>query len=169
MVLLKSVVEIPARPMPHVVAEFDSDRSGIGIMAISGDPARSDAGHRLGRSKECPGGRKVTMSAQHDVHQGAITINRPIEIAPSAPHPDIRLIKVPAGADLHRNARPAGLRNSLRGRSRHKQYVSATRRGHRFLRHARIAMRIMQVARSAKFNQRAAPQMARDVTEPEDW
>src|SRR5271166_3210379 len=97
MVLLKSVVQISARPMPHIFAELGSDRSGIGIMAISGDPIRRDAGHRLGRSKECPGGSKVTMLAQHDVNQGAI--DRAIEIPPSAPHPDIHLVDVPAGAN----------------------------------------------------------------------
>ena len=37
------------------------------------------------------------------------------------------------------------LRNFLRSRSRHKQYVSATRRRH-FLQHARIAIGIMQIA-----------------------
>src|ERR1700735_685650 len=99
MVLLKSVVEISARSMPHMFAELGSDRSGIGIMAISGDPIRRDAGHRLGRSKECPGGSKVTMLAEHDVNQGAVAIDRAIEIPPSAPHPDIRLINVPAGAN----------------------------------------------------------------------
>src|SRR5580692_10860781 len=100
MVLLKSVVEISARPMPHMFAEVGSDRSGIGIMAISGDPIRRDASHRLGRSKECPGGSKVTMLAQHDVNQGAVAIDRAIQIPPSAPHPDIRLINVPAGPTL---------------------------------------------------------------------
>src|SRR5271166_1348990 len=98
MVLLKSVVQISARPMPHIFAELGSDRSGIGIMAISGDPIRRDAGHRLGRSKECPGGSKVTMLDQHDVNQGAI--DHAIEIPPSAPHPDIRLVDVPAGPTL---------------------------------------------------------------------
>jgi transposase-like protein len=38
------------------------------------------------------------------------------------------------------------LRNFLRSRSRHNQHVSAIRRRCRFLRHARIAMRIMQAA-----------------------
>ena len=99
MVLLKSVVEISARPMPHPFAEFGSGRSGIGIMAIRGDPIRSDASHRLGRSKECPGGSKVTMLAQHDVNQSAVAINRAIQIPPSAPYPDIRLINVPAWAN----------------------------------------------------------------------
>src|SRR6202034_2551741 len=99
MVLLKSVVEISPRQMPHLFAELGSDSSGIGIMAISGDPIRSDASHRLGQSKECPGSSKVTMLAQPDVNQGAVAINRPIQIPPSAPHPDIRLINVPAGAN----------------------------------------------------------------------
>ena len=99
MVLLKSVVEISARPMPHMLAEFGSDSSGIGIMAIGDDPIRRDAGHRLGRSKECPGSSKLTMLAQPDVNQGAVAIDRAIEIPPSARHPDIHLINVPAGAN----------------------------------------------------------------------
>jgi hypothetical protein len=98
MVLLKSVVEISARPMPHMFAEVGSDSSGIGVMSIGGDPIWSDAGHRLGRSKECPGSSKVTMLAQHDVNQGAVAIDRAIEIPPSAPHPDIRLGSVSLGA-----------------------------------------------------------------------
>jgi hypothetical protein len=74
MVLLKWVVEISARPMPRMFAELGSDSSGIGIMAISGDPIRRDACHRLGRSKECPGGSKVTMLAEHDVNEGAVAL-----------------------------------------------------------------------------------------------
>src|ERR1700729_4006280 len=99
MVLLKSVVEISARSMPHLFAELGSDRSGIGVMPIGGDPIRSDASHRLGQSKECPGSSKFTMLAQPDVNQGAVAINRPIQIPPSAPHPDICLIDVPAWAN----------------------------------------------------------------------
>ena len=38
------------------------------------------------------------------------------------------------------------LRNFLRSRSRHNQYVPSTRRRRRFLHHARIAMGIMQIA-----------------------
>ena len=79
-----SLLLISACSMPHLFAELGSDRSGIGVMPIGGDPIWSDAGHRLGRSKECPGSSEVTMLAQHDVHQGAIAINRPIQIPPSA-------------------------------------------------------------------------------------
>jgi putative transposase len=38
------------------------------------------------------------------------------------------------------------LRNFLRSRSRHNQYVPATRRRRHFLQHARIAIGIMQIA-----------------------
>jgi len=38
------------------------------------------------------------------------------------------------------------LRNFLRSRSRHNQYVSATRRRRRFLHHARIAIGLMEIA-----------------------
>jgi sensor histidine kinase regulating citrate/malate metabolism len=38
------------------------------------------------------------------------------------------------------------LRNFLRNRSRHNQYVSAVRRRRHFLHHARVAMGIMQIA-----------------------
>jgi hypothetical protein len=38
------------------------------------------------------------------------------------------------------------LRTFLRSRSRHNEYVSATRRRRRFLLHARLAMRIMRAA-----------------------
>jgi hypothetical protein len=46
------------------------------------------------------------------------------------------------------------LRNFLRSRSRHNQYVPAARRRRRFLDHARIAIGIMIGA----FKRRAAPQ-----------
>ena len=99
MVLLKSVVEISARSMPHMLAELGPDSARIGIIATSGDPIWSDAGYRLGRSKECPGGSKLSMLAQPDVHQGAVAIDRAIEIPPSATHLHICLINVPAWAN----------------------------------------------------------------------
>jgi hypothetical protein len=99
MVLLKSVVEISARAMSHMFAKLGPDGARIGVMPIGGDPIRRDAGHRLGRSKECPGSSKVTMLAQPDVNQGAVAIDRAIEIPPSATHPDIRLINLPAWAN----------------------------------------------------------------------
>jgi hypothetical protein len=52
MVLFKSLVEIAADPMSHLVAELDSYRSGISAMAVCGDRIGRDAGHRIGRSKK---------------------------------------------------------------------------------------------------------------------
>jgi len=49
MVLLKSVVEVATHSMSHLPAELDPDRSGIGVMAVCGDPCRCDASNRLGR------------------------------------------------------------------------------------------------------------------------
>ena len=80
MVLLKSVVEVITHPMLHLPTELDPDRSGIGVMAVCRDPRRHDAGHHLGRSKKCLGGRQVAMLAQHDVDQGAVAIDRAIQI-----------------------------------------------------------------------------------------
>src|SRR5204863_9873470 len=56
-------------------------------------------GHSLGRSKECLGGRQIAVLAQHDVDQGTVAIDCTIEIPPSAPHSDVRLIDVPAAPD----------------------------------------------------------------------
>ena len=86
MVLLKSVVEIATRPMSHPPAELGPDRSGISVMAVCRDPVRRDTGHRLGGSKERLGGSQIAVLAQHDIDQGAVTIGRPIQIPPLAPH-----------------------------------------------------------------------------------
>jgi hypothetical protein len=82
MILLKSVVGVAARSMSHLSAEHSPDRSGIGVMAVCRDPCRRDAGHRPGRSKECFSGRQVAALAQHDIDQGAVAINRTIQIPP---------------------------------------------------------------------------------------
>jgi hypothetical protein len=112
MVLLKSVVEIATRPMSHLPAEPGLDRSGISVMAVCRDPVRRDAGHRLGRSKECLGGSQVAVLAQHDIDQGAVTIDRPIQIPPLAAHSDVRFIDIPAATDPAFALAPEVLRQS---------------------------------------------------------
>ena len=99
MVLLKSVVEVATHSMSHLPAELGPDRSGICIMAVCGDPCRRDTGHRLGRSKECLGGRQIAVLAQHDVDQGTVAIDRAIQIPPPASHSNVRLIDLPAATD----------------------------------------------------------------------
>jgi hypothetical protein len=78
MVLLKSVIKVATRPVPHMIAELGPNGSGIGVMAVGGDAIRCDASHRLGRSKERLGCRQVAVLAQHDINKRAIAINRAI-------------------------------------------------------------------------------------------
>ncbi len=78
MVLLKSVVKAATRPVPHMFAEFSPDCPGIGVMAVGGDPIQGDISDRLGRSKECLGGSKIAVLAQHGVNKRAIAIDRAI-------------------------------------------------------------------------------------------
>jgi hypothetical protein len=59
-ILLKSVVQIATCPMPHMAAEFCPDCTGIGIVAVRGDPIRGYPGHRLCRSTRHTFGCVVT-------------------------------------------------------------------------------------------------------------
>ena len=43
MVLLKPVVEVATHPVSHAFAAFGPNGSGIGVMAVGGDPIRRDA------------------------------------------------------------------------------------------------------------------------------
>src|SRR5215469_14138583 len=99
MVLLKPVIKVATRPVAYLPAEFSADRCGIRIMAICRDPVRRHTGHRLGGSKARLGSGQVTVLAQYDIDQCAVTINRAIQISPLPANPDVRLIDVPAGTD----------------------------------------------------------------------
>jgi hypothetical protein len=100
--------------MPHALAELCPDCPGIGAVAVRGHLVRGDAGDRLGRAKECFGGGEVAVLAQHDVDQGAITIDRAVEIFPTAVHPDVRLVDVPAPSDFALSSPPEILGQSRR-------------------------------------------------------
>jgi hypothetical protein len=97
-ILLKAIIQITVGPMPHRLAELHPDRPGIGVVAVCCHSVRGDAGDRLGRAKEglCRG--EVAMFAEHYVDQGAIAIDRAIQIHPASVHPDIRLVDVPTPA-----------------------------------------------------------------------
>jgi hypothetical protein len=62
----------------HLPAEFSSDRFGIGIMAICRDAVRRHTSHCRGGSKESLRSGQVTVLAQHDIDQCAVTIYRAI-------------------------------------------------------------------------------------------
>jgi hypothetical protein len=74
-ILLNAIVEVPARPMPHMFAEHDSDRPRIGVETVSRHPVWRHTGDRLCRSKERPGRTQIAMLAEHYVDQDAITID----------------------------------------------------------------------------------------------
>ena len=112
-ILFEAVVQVAAGPMPHAAAELRSDRPWIGIVAVRRDPVRNHT-NRLRRSKEALGCGEVAVLEQHDVDQGAIAIDRTIEISPIAVHPNIRFVDIPATADFALSASPEFLRQSGR-------------------------------------------------------
>ena len=95
MILLEAIVEVAVGPMPHAGAKFAPDRLRIGIVAVRRDPVGDHSGDRLRRSKETLRRGEVTVLAEHDVDQGAVAIDRAIEVLPLAAHPNIRLVDVP--------------------------------------------------------------------------
>ena len=74
------------------------DRPRVSVMAIAGNPIRNRPGHRLRRSKECLGRRQIAALAQHHIHQGTVSIDGPVEIAPAAAGFDVGFIDVPTRA-----------------------------------------------------------------------
>ena len=100
MILLKAIIQVSVCPMPHTLSELCPDCPGIRVVAVRRDPVRGDAGDSLGRSKEGLGRGEVAVLAQHDINQGAIAIDRTIQILPAGVHPDIGLVDVPASADF---------------------------------------------------------------------
>ena len=153
--------------MPHLPAELNPDRSGIGVMAICRDPVRRDAGHHLGRSKECLGGRQIAVLAQHDVDQGTVAIDRAIEIPPLAPHSDVslsrdrlaQLLTKPCGvasvttrtAEIHSFTSPLGYNRSIR-RSERGRFLTTQQR--RFRRTGRAHKDIEPVMTSSSEHER---------------
>jgi hypothetical protein len=100
--------------MPHALAEFCPDRPRVRVVAVRRHSVRGDASGRLGRSKEGLCGGEVAVFAQHHVDQGAIAIDRAVEIFPTAVHPDVRLVDVPAPPDFALSSPPEILGQSRR-------------------------------------------------------
>ena len=83
-ILLQSVVEIAARAMAYVTAQFSSDRPRIAVVSVGRDAGRGDAGDCLGRAEERLGGGHVACLAQHHVYQHTGAIDGAIEVDPAA-------------------------------------------------------------------------------------
>jgi hypothetical protein len=91
-VLLEPVVLVGAGPVHDVAAQRRTDRARVGAVPVRGDAVRDQAGGGLRGAEERLGGRHVPVLAEHGVDQVAMAVDRTIEIAPAAPHFQIRLI-----------------------------------------------------------------------------
>ena len=95
MVLFQSIIQIDIGSVCNRLAELGADRLRVSVMAIAGDPIGDRPGHRLRRPKERLGRGEIAVLAQHHIHQGAVSIDRPIEITPAAADLDVSLVHIP--------------------------------------------------------------------------
>src|SRR5687768_16105253 len=105
-VLLQSIVQVAAGPVPHRSAQLGPDRPGVAVVAVRRHPVRRHPGDRLGGAEERLRRRHVAVLAEHHVHQRAGAVDGTIEIAPAALDLDVGLVDVPAPACLTAPAPP---------------------------------------------------------------
>ena len=113
--------------MVNVRAEFVGDGLGVAGVAVGGDLLGLDLGDRLGGAEERLGRGHVAGFAEVDVDQGAVAVDRPVQIAPFAGDFDVGLVDVPApagfaGAALAQTLTSSGA--SLASQSRTASWVN---------------------------------------------
>src|SRR3954469_339057 len=91
-ILFDHIVFVLAGGVINVRAEFVGNGLGIAGVAVGGDLLGLDLGDRSGRAEERLGGSHVAGFAQVNVDQGAVAVDRPVEIAPFAGDFDVGLI-----------------------------------------------------------------------------
>src|SRR3954447_17223131 len=69
-------------------------------MAIGGDAVRDTASDKPRRAKEVFCCRFVPLLTQQDIDEVSLAIYRAVEIGPASFHFDIRLVDIPARADV---------------------------------------------------------------------
>src|SRR4051812_40419801 len=99
-ILFHHVVFVLTGAVINVRAEFVGDGLGIAGVPVGGDLLGLDLGDRLGGAEERLGGGHIAGLTEIDVDQVAVAIDRPVETAPFAGDLDVRLVDVPAPADL---------------------------------------------------------------------
>src|SRR5919202_5086398 len=97
-ILLQPVVLVGAGSVRDMPAQRRTARTWVGAVPVRGDAVRDYSGGRLGGAEERLGRRHVPVLAEHGVEQVAIAVDRTIQIAPAAPHFQIRLIHKPGTA-----------------------------------------------------------------------
>ena len=80
MVLFQSIVQIGIGSVRNRLAKCGTDRPRVSVVAIAGNPIRNCPGCRFRRPKERLGRGEIASLAQHHIHQGAVSINGPVEI-----------------------------------------------------------------------------------------
>jgi hypothetical protein len=99
MILFNAVVEILAVPLSDIRAKLAANCTRVPVMPVRGYPGLSDASDRFGRSKELLCRGHIASLAQHHVHQSTSTVNRSVQIAPSAVDLNVGFIDIPRVAD----------------------------------------------------------------------
>jgi hypothetical protein len=99
MILLDPIIQVLVAAMFHAFVQFSSDRARITIVTVRRDTRGGDAGHGFGGAKKRLRRLHVAGLAQPDVDKRTETINRAIEVAPSAVHFGVSLVNVPAFSD----------------------------------------------------------------------
>jgi hypothetical protein len=112
MILFEASLEIPVGPMQHAAPELHPDRPGIGVVAVRRDPIGDHASDGLCWLKETIASGQVLT--ENHVDQGAIAIDRAVEVLTTAVYPKIRLVEIPATADFALSASAKFLRQCRR-------------------------------------------------------
>jgi hypothetical protein len=100
MVLFQAIIEVFIGSMLYMATHCLAYGSWIGGMPIRRHRVRSMANDGDSLSEKSLGRLHVPRLAQERIHQVAIVINRPIEIAPFSMHFDVRFINVPRSPRL---------------------------------------------------------------------
>src|SRR3712207_1940488 len=99
-ILFQHIIFVLVSPMFHTFPEFFGNGCGVAGVAIGRDLLRLDLSDRLGGAEERLGRGKISSLAQINIDQIAVTVDGSVEITPLACNFDVRLIGMPAAADL---------------------------------------------------------------------
>ena len=99
MILLSPIIQVLTRPMLHRIAHGLADSSWRGCMAIGSHLIRNMTNDS--RPIETPlSCLPIPFLTQHRIHEIAIVVDSPIQIAPFSVNPDIRFLSVPPFSGL---------------------------------------------------------------------
>jgi hypothetical protein len=116
-ILFQMVVKMAVGPVCRPSSEDVANGPRIGIVAIGGDPVRDSPGYYPGGAEEGLSRHEIAGVAEPHIDQGAVPINRPVEIAPLSLPSDVGLVDVPAVSNGTTALFAQGLRQ-LRGQLR---------------------------------------------------